>query len=145
MNYFRDAIELKINGKPKVYKTREGHVVEEYISEGEKGFFVTLNGLPFCSHGSTLAEAIADAIWKDESKRPSLDELKKAIRSAGKEHMITLNEFRVLTGACLEGCRLALKRAKLDGSPMNAHDIYKTFPDWGGKLLSILGWSNNIS
>lgn len=138
MNYYRDGLELEIESKPKVYKTREGHVVEEYISEGKKGFFVTLKGLPFCAHGSTLAEAVTDALWKDESKRPSLEELKAEIQEVGEDRKITLNEFRILTGACLEGCRVALKRAGLDGSPMKAHDVYKYFPEWGGKLLDVL-------
>jgi hypothetical protein len=140
MQYYRDGIELEIEGKPKVYTTRDGHVVEEYISEGEKGYFVTLNGLPFCAHGSTLSEAISDATWKDASKRPSLESLKEEIIKAGKDRLINLNEFRLLTGACREGCIIALKRAKLDGSPMTAFDIYKHFPDWGGRLLDVLGW-----
>lgn len=143
MNYYRDGLEIEIDGKPKVYETRDGHVVEEYISEGEKGYFVTLKGLPFCAHGSSLSQAICDAIWKDESQRPSLEDLKKEIQDFGKERLITLNEFRLLTGACSEGCRVALKRAKLDGSPMKAFDIYKYFPEWGGRLLSVLGWKHD--
>lgn len=142
MRYYRDGLELEIDSKPKVYKTRDGHVVEEYTSDGKPGFFVTLKGLPFCAHGDTLAEAIADALWKDESKRPSLEELKNEIQEAGKERLISLNEFRILTGACRSGCKLALRQKKLDGSPMKAMDIYKHFPDWGGKLLSVLEWES---
>jgi hypothetical protein len=144
MEFYRDGITLEIDAKPKTYKTRDGHIVEEYSVDGKPGFFVTLQGLPFCAHGDTLAEAISDALWKDESKRPSLEELRDEIREAGKERPITLNEFRVLTGACLAGCKAALRQKKLDGSPMKAHDIHKHFPDWGGKLLDVLGWREEL-
>ena len=140
MKYYRDGLELEIDEKPKIYKTRDNHVVEEYSVDGEKGYFVTLAGLPYCAHGKTLSEAIQDATWKDETKRPSLESLKKEITEAGTDRPITLNEFKVLTGACSEGCRVALKRAGLDGSPMKAHDIYKHFPEWGRRLLNVLEW-----
>lgn len=141
MIFYRDGLEEKIDGPPKVYKTRDGHVVEEYQVKGVKKFFVTLDGLPYCAHGSTLQEAITDAIWKDESKRPSLEQLKSEIQKEGKDRKITLNEFKILTGACSEGCRISLKRAGLDGSPMNAKDILKHFPEWGGRLCSVLKWN----
>lgn len=146
MRYYRDGLEIEIKQKPKVYSTRDGHTVEEYeTTEGDKGYFVTLKGLPFCAHGKTLAEAIQDATWKDESKRPSLESLKNEIIEAGRDRKINLNEFRLLTGACAEGCRVALRRAKLDGTPMTAQDIYKHFPDWGSRLLNVLGWDDNQS
>jgi hypothetical protein len=141
MKYFRDGIELEIDSTPKISKTRDGHVVEKYKVKGKDGYFVTLKGTHYCAHGKTLAQAISDAIWKDESKRPSLESLKEQIRSEGKDHLITLNEFRLLTGACSEGCRVALERKGLSGDPMTAHDIYKHFPDWGKRLLDILEWS----
>lgn len=138
MIFYRDGLEEEIDGTPSVYKTREGHVVEEYQVKGLKKFFVTLNGLPYCAHGLTLQEAITDATWKDESKRPSLEQLKSDIQREGKDRPITLNEFKILTGACSEGCRVALKRKDLDGSPMVAKDIVKHFPEWGLRLCTVL-------
>lgn len=140
MNFLRDGLELEIDSAPRVFKTREGHVVEEYFCKGVKGFFVTIAGTHYCAHGKTLADAITDAEWKDESRRPKREDLVKKIRAAGVSRKISLLEFRLLTGACAEGCRIALERARLDGSPMTAHDIRKVFPDWGAKLLQILGW-----
>jgi hypothetical protein len=140
MKYYRDKITLEIDAPFKVSYTAEGHAVERYKVNGKRGYFVTLACTHWCAHGDSLASAIADAIWKDPSRRPTLDALKKEIRDAGYERKISLNEFRVLTGACSEGCRLALERAKLDGSPMKALDIKKHFPDWGEKLLSVLEW-----
>lgn len=138
--FYRDDLELQIDSPPKVYKTRDGHHVEEYRVDGEKGFFVTLHGTHYCAHGESLAEAIGDATWKDESKRPSLDALKDEIREAGTSRKISLNEFKVLTGACSAGCRIALKRAKLSGEPMLAEDVIKYFPEWGRKLYHVLEW-----
>ncbi len=138
MKFFRDGIDLEIDKAPNVSKTRDGHVVEEYLIDGVKHFFVTLAGLPYCAHGSTLQEAITDALWKDEAKRPSLESLRNEIQKDGRDRKISLGEFRILTGACHEGCRAALKKAGLDGSAMKAHEVYKHFPEWGGKLLDIL-------
>lgn len=141
MIFYRDGLEEEIDSPPKVYQTRDGHTVEEYTVDGKKRFFVTLSGLPYCAHGSSLEEAINDAIWKDASKRPSLEALKLEIQKAGKDRLITLNEFRVLTGACAEGCHLALKKEGLDDSPMIAKDILKHFPEWGRILYTALEWS----
>lgn len=140
MQYYRDKLILEIDAPFKVSETAEGHVVEMYKVKGKRGFFVTLAGTHWCAHGDSIASAIADAIWKDPKRRPTLDALKAEIQEAGKDRKISLQEFRVLTGACSEGCRAALERAGLDGSPMKAKDIAKHFPDWGQKLLYVLEW-----
>jgi hypothetical protein len=141
MKLYRDGIEEVIDGRPKVKTTREGHIVECYKVGGKPRFFVTLAGTHYCAHGETLAEAISDAVWKDERKRPSLESLKEGIRAVGRDRKITLNEFRVLTGACLYGCREALASKGLQSvSSMTADDIAKHFPDWGEKLLVVLEW-----
>ena len=140
---YRDGIEVIIDGEIKVSKTRAGHTVEKFLVGGIPKYFVTLKDTHFCAHGDTIAEAVADASWKDPSKRPSLDELKRKIQKAGRNRKITLPEFRLLTGACREGCRVALSRAKLDGSPMTAADIRdKVSKEWGDKLMNILGWND---
>jgi len=138
MQYFRDGLTQEIDTQVKVKTTREGHTVEEYLVDGVKKYFVTLAGSHYCAHGSSVGEAISDAIWKDESKRPTLNDLKKEILAAGSERKITLQEFRVLTGACLEGCRIALTRAGLSGEPMLPKEILNHFPDWGTALYRVL-------
>ena len=140
MIYYRDGLELNIDANFKITTTSDGHIVESYKVKGVRGFFVTLSGSHWCSHGDTVANAIADAIWKDPKRRPSLDALKKEIREYGESRKISLQEFRVLTGACSEGCRQAISKAGLDGSPMIARDIDKHFPEWGSKLLRVLEW-----
>jgi len=140
ITFFRDGLEENIDATPRVSVTREGHVVESYKVNSKPRFFVTLKGSHLCAHGSSLAEAIADAIWKDPDKRPSLEALRDEIREAGQKRKITLGEFKILTGACSDGCRIALERAKLDGSPMTAKDILKHFPEWGRKLMATLEW-----
>lgn len=141
MKIFRDGLEEEIEGDVKVTFTRDGHTVEMYFSNGKKRFFVTLKGTHWCAHGSTIAEAISDAIWKDQKQRLSFEMLKEEIKESGIERLITLNEFKTLTGACREGCKIALERAKLDGSPMTSVDIKnKLSKEWGEKLISILGF-----
>ena len=136
---YRDGIEEPLDGPISVRTTRDGHVVESYSSNGVPRFFATLAGSHFCAHGGTPAAAIADALWKDPAKRPSRDALVEEIRKAGPSRLITLAEFRLLTGACLEGCRIALRRAGLPEEPMTALDVRdKVSREWGDKLLEIL-------
>lgn len=141
MILFRDGLEEEIDSAPIVTRNREGHTIESYTVNGTPRFFVTLNDSWYCAHGDTIASAISDAIWKDPSKRPSLESLKAEIVKAGKDRKISLNEFRVLTGACREGCLTAIKRAKVSGEPMTAEEIRdKVSVEWGSKLISILGF-----
>ena len=141
MILFRDGIEEEIDSAPIVTRNRDGHTIESYTVNGNARFFVTLKDSWYCAHGDTVASAISDAIWKDSSKRPSLESLKAEIVKAGKDRKISLNEFRVLTGACLEGCRVAIKKAGVSGEPMTAFEIRDTINwEWGNKLISILGF-----
>lgn len=143
--FYRDGLEEKIIGSIRISKTSDGHVVESYkLSDGTRRFFATLAGSHWCAHGFTIAQAVADAIWKDPARRPSMESLVSEIKKDGKTRKITLNEFRVLTGACLTGCRSALAQARRDESPMTAKEIRDVVSfDWGNKLLSVLGWEGS--
>ncbi len=145
--FYRDGIEEQIVGQIRVNVTSDGHIVESYkLASGKRRFFATLARSHWCAHGDTVAQAVADAIWKDPSKRPSMESLVKSIKSDGRTRKITLNEFRVLTGACLTGCRDALVKAGRDDSPMTANEIRDVVSfQWGNKLLSILGWNEVTS
>lgn len=139
---YRDSLEEEITGPIKVSVTSDGHVVERYtLANGTKRYFATLAGTHWCAHGNSIAEAVADALFKDPVRRHSVDSLVADIREGGKSRKITLSEFRMITGACLVGCREALARAGKDGSPMTAIEIRNTVSrDWGNRLLSRLGW-----
>lgn len=138
--FYRDKISIHIDTKPKIKITRDGHTVEEYLVKGQKKFFVTLSKTFYCAHGETLEQAISDALWKDETRRPSMEQIRDKIRAAGPKHLITKNEFRLLTGACSEGIRIALERAKKKEEPMTAKEIFKISESWGKQLYSVLGW-----
>ncbi len=141
MKFYRDGLEEQIDAMPKVHRNREGHTIEAYSVKGEKKYFVTLSNSFYCAHGNSIAEAVADAIWKDEDKRPSLESLKEEIQKSGIDRKITINEFRVLTGACNEGCRVALTRAKKE-APLTAKEIRDSVSrEWGIKLIQILEWN----
>ena len=110
------------------------------LASGKKGFFATIAGTHYCAHGETLEQAISDALWKDETKRPSMEQVRDEIKAAGPKRLITKNEFRLLTGACSEGIRIALERAKVKEEPMTAAKILKISESWGKQLYSVLGW-----
>lgn len=139
---YRDGLEESVSGPIKVAVTSDGHTIESYrLADGRKRFFATLAGTHWCAHGDTIASAVADAIWKDPTKRPSMQALVESIKNDGKNRKITLNEFRLLTGACLAGCRDALAKVGRDDSPMIAQEIRDVVSfEWGNKLLSVLGW-----
>ena len=143
--FYRDGLEEEITGLIKITKTSDGHVIESYkLANGKRRYFATLAGTHWCAHGYSVAGAVADAIWKDPSRRPSLDSLKAEIRKFGKERKITLNEFRVLTGACLAGCRDALNKSGKDESPLTAAEIRDHISkEWGCKLLLVLEWGHD--
>ena len=139
---YRDGLDEVISGRIKTLTTPEGHTVETYtLASGKKRFFVTLVGSHWCAHGDTIADAVADAIWKDPARRPSMQSLVDSIKKDGSDRKITLNEFRVITGACLVGCKQALLKAGRDETPITAYEIRDFVSvDWGNKLLSLLGW-----
>lgn len=139
---YRDGLEEDVSGPIRVTATMDGHTIESYkLSNGKRRFFATLSGTHWCAHGDTVADAVADALFKDPKQRPSINSLVQSINADGKKRKITLSEFRVLTGACLVGCKTALDRAGRDGSPMTAIDIRDVVSrDWGNKLLAVLGW-----
>jgi hypothetical protein len=139
---YQDGLEEEIIGPIKEHRTSDGHSIRSYkLANGKRRFFATLAGTHWCAHGNTIASAVADAIWKDPEKRPSMESLVQTIKQDGRTRKITLNEFRVLTGACLTGCRDALAKAARDDSPMTADEIRNVVSkEWGDKLISVLGW-----
>ena len=143
---YRDGLEEEISGPIRVSQTSDGHIVERYaLANGKKRFFATLAGTHWCAHGDSIANAVADALWKDPERRPSMQSLVESVKD-NKKHKFTLNEFRLITGACLTGCRAALAQAGRDESPMTAFDIRDIVSrEWGNKLISVLGWEGEKS
>lgn len=135
-NIYRDGIEGKINGNIKVRTTSDGHVVESWIDEkGKKVYFANLYDSTYCAHGETMAEAISAAIWKDPARRPNIEELKAEINSKIDTYKISLNEFRLITGACEYGCKEFLKKHNMKTS---VKLTLKEFIPIGGEWAVIL-------
>ena len=141
---YQDGIDEEIVGPIKDHVTSDGHTIRSYrLANGTRQFFATLSGTHWSAHGRSVAEAVADALWKDPARRPSMQALIESVKG-DRNHKFTLNEFRLLTGACLTGCRSALIRAKRDESPMTAIEIRDVVSkEWGNKLLSVLGWEKS--
>lgn len=139
---YRDGIEEIAISDVTCFKTRAGHVVEHYKTADGDRYFATIKGTHFCAHGNTVAEAVADALWKDEENRPERALLASKIKKQKDTIKITLNEFRHLTGACKTGCMIALKAAGLDKVNPLAFTISeikeKISPEWGKKLEQII-------
>lgn len=141
---YRDGLVEDIVGPITAKVTSDGHTVESYtLANGKRRYFATIAGTHWCAHGDTVASAIADALWKDPARRPSAESLITEIKSDGKDRKITLNEFRLITGACITGCREALSRAGKDETPMTAFEVRDNVSrEWGNKLISMLGWND---
>jgi len=137
---YRDGIEHALDkGGVKVRATSDGHVIESWKSNGKRVYFANLYDSVYCSHGDTEAQAIADAIWKDPARRPSLEALVAEIKPELATRKITLKEFRLLTGACESGCRHFLRTHGL------AQDVSMTLAEfmpiggqWAAKLKQVL-------
>jgi hypothetical protein len=138
IKFYRDGLEELIDAPPKVSTNRDGNVIESYTVNGKKRYFVELYGTPYCAHGETIAEATAAALWKDPAKRPSAEKLKAKINKDPK-YKLNVHEFRILTGACLDGCRVALEREGLSMSvKMTPKEVEKRFGEWGNRLIKVL-------
>jgi hypothetical protein len=140
---YRDGVEEDILGPIRTHRTSDGHTVESYKTKrGKRRFFATIAGTHLCAHGDTIAQAISDAIWKDPINRPSKEALVEEICLSGRERKISLNEFRLLTGACLAGCRTAMQSKGIMVESMTAVEIRDCIStEWGERLLSILEWN----
>ena len=135
-NIYRDGVEGKINGSVKVRTTSDNHTVESWVDEnGKKVYFANLYNSVYCAHGETMAEAISAAIWKDPQRRPSIDALKEEIKVNIETYKISLNEFRLLTGACEYGCKEFLKKHNMKTS---VKLTLKEFIPIGGEWAVIL-------
>jgi hypothetical protein len=62
---YRDGTAENFIGRVAILKTREGHIVEKYLTDSRsERFFATLYGSTLCAHGDTIADAVANAIAK---------------------------------------------------------------------------------
>ena len=138
---FRDGIEYNLDPgkKVSVRTTPDGHVIESWISNGKRIYFANLFNSVYCAHGDSAAQAIGDAIWKDPARRPSLDALVVEIKPKVDTRKITVNEFRVLTGACESGCKHFLEQHNMSfGVTMTLAEFLPIGGEWALKLKAVL-------
>lgn len=139
---YRDGIE-EISLVPVTsFKTLEGHVIEHYKTVDGDRYFATIRGTHFCAHGDTVSDAVADALWKDESRRPNMSSLIDEINKDVDHRKITMNEFNLLTGACRTGMLIALKQAGLEKTKPLSFTLKeikdKISLEWGNTLEKVL-------
>lgn len=136
---YRDGIDHVLDGKVSVRTTSDGHTIESWKSNGKRVYFANLHDSVYCAHGDTAAQAIGDAIWKDPKRRPSMEDLVSEIRPQIKTRKITVNEFRLLTGACESGCRDFLRDKKLGlDAAMTLDEFMPIGGEWAQKLKQVL-------
>ena len=80
----------------------------EFFNTGEK-CFVAEKG-EFKAHGKTLKTALEDVNFMFLLHNINIEEIKKEIEKTGK---ITLEQFRLITGACQIGCENFLKEEQI--------------------------------
>lgn len=137
----RDGIDLPLDrgSRVKARATSDGHVIETWKSNGKRVYFANLVDSVYCAHGDTAAQAIADALWKDPKRRPSLEALIAEIKPVIQTRKITLQEFRLLTGACESGCRAFLSSKGLTTTvKMTLAEFVPIGGDWARKLEQVL-------
>lgn len=80
-----------------------------YFGGGEledwEGCYIAQKG-KFYAHGATLKEAMEDVDFKFLQSKYNVYSLVDSIKNKG---FVTVNDYRMLTGACKEGCRRFLK------------------------------------
>lgn len=138
---YRDGVEhgLDVGSTPSVKITRDGHVIESWMSGGKRVYFANLKDSVYCAHGDTIAQAVGDAIFKDPAKRPSIDALIAEIKPVVKTRKITVQEFIILTGACLTGCRDFLNNKGLSQTvSMTLDDFMPIGGEWATRLKKVL-------
>jgi len=123
---YRDGIDLFTKGE--VFESPGGEIIEVlYTENGEKRFFVELQGEPACAHGVTIEEAIEDAVEKRDGEKPISQEEKEKYKSEDFKFSVRL--FRKLTRACRSGCEDWLKERGLD---FTAKMTIREFREKGG-------------
>lgn len=136
---FRDGVSHQIDSRVSIRTTSDGHVIESWKSNGKRVYFANLFDSVYCAHGGSAAQAIGDAIWKDPKRRPSMEALVEEIKPVIATRKITLNEFRLLTGACESGCRHFLEQRGLKSSvEMTLKEFIPIGGEWALKLKSVL-------
>ena len=96
---------INYDGIP-VFVSKRKRVNNSEINEGNIGnkkgvetFVVSSNG--FHAHGKTIKDAREDLAFKIAKQNFNVDEVVREIKSTG---IITLQQYRLLTGACKQGC-----------------------------------------
>ncbi len=138
---YRDGIEYRdVKSDIKTRVTSDGHIIESWVTnEGKKVYFANLKNSVYCAHGTTAAEAIGEAIWKDPAKRPSLEKLVAKIKPKLNTYKISVTEFRILTGACKTGCDHFLQAHNLSSNvKMTLKEFLPIGGDWAKKLEQVL-------
>lgn len=141
MNIYRDGVEHRLDKgtKVKTRKTRAGHIIESWMTNGKRVYFANLADSVYCAHGDTEEGAISAAIWKDPARRPSMEALLAEIRPVVKTRKITVYEFRALTGACLTGCKHFLEQRGLGmDTAMTLDEFLPIGGEWAQSLKRVI-------
>lgn len=108
---FRDGVWMHTRGE--VFEAPGGEIVEVlYDDDGQKVFFVELQGAPACAHGDTVEDAILAAREKRGEKIELSDEEKQKYNA--EDYKFSVSLFRRLTRACDRGTKAWLKNRGLN-------------------------------
>ncbi|RDY58471.1 leucine-rich repeat domain-containing protein [Flagellimonas nanhaiensis] len=110
-------------------KVSDMTIYEGKFFNRDKKCFVASKG-EYWAHGHTIREAIDDVVFKFMQEDSNIEEVVSNIK---KSQIMTVNQFRLLTGACRAGCQNFLEQRKMKKTsfPLNeALDILNGQYGW---------------
>ena len=90
----------------------------------------------YTAHGETVKEAIEDLNFKILSTNFNIKDIVSKIK---KSKIVSINDYRLLTGACRQGCKEFMKSNKFKGNEVSLEEVLKlTKNEFGGSRFKEL-------
>lgn len=101
----------------------------KFFNDDQKCFVA--NRQDFYAHGRTIKEAIEDVNFKYLNESMDVQDVVNQIKATGS---MSVAEFRMITGACREGCRRFLKQRGISKTELPFNEAIELIKDqfgWG--------------
>jgi hypothetical protein len=132
-----------IDGIPTIVESNktigELTILKGFYKNSKKNVYVVFKG-EFSAHGNSIREAKNDLEFKILSKNFNVDDLVNKIK---KENKVTINDYRLLTGACSSGVNNFLNENNVNVEEMSLNEaIELTNGAYGSeRFKQLIGWN----